>query len=117
VSAPSKGRSIYDELTTAIVGASRIKACRIVAAYLHCNISAEWIPRRSNRQSVVADDLTHNLTASLTKEELSAYLEGCMVEFPPPMAQWMANPIEDKTLGRKCVLWAIATYPSLAANP
>jgi len=33
------------------------------------------------------------------------------------MAQWMANPIEDKTLGRKCVLWAIATYPNLAANP
>ena len=74
-------------------------------------------PYLINRQSVVADDLTHNLTASLTKEELSAYLEGCMVEFPPPMAQWMANPIEDKTLGRKCVLWAVAAYPNLAANP
>ena len=46
---PARGRSIYDELTTAIVGASRIKACRVVAAHLHCNISAEWIPRRSNR--------------------------------------------------------------------
>ena len=68
------------------------------------------------RQSVIADDLTHNQTSSLSKEELSTYLEECMVEFPPPMAQWMANPVEDKTLGRKCVLWAISTYPNMAAS-
>ncbi len=40
----NKGRSQFDELATTIV-----KACRVVAAYLNCNISAEWIPRRSNR--------------------------------------------------------------------
>ena len=83
MSAPSKRRSIYDELTIVIVGASRI---------------------------------TDNQTASLNKEELSAYLEECMVEFPPPMAQWMANPIVNKTLGGKFVLWAISTYPNLAAS-
>ena len=44
VSVFNKGRSISDELTTTIVGTSRV-----VAAYLHCDISAEWIPRRSNR--------------------------------------------------------------------
>ena len=44
VSVLKKGRSISDELTSTIVG-----AIRVVAAYLHCDISAEWIPRRSNR--------------------------------------------------------------------
>ena len=44
VLALNKGRSEFDELATTIV-----KACRVVAAYLHCNISAKWIPRRSNR--------------------------------------------------------------------
>ena len=70
-----------------------------------------------NRQSIIADDLTHNHTASLNKEELTAYLEECMVAFPPHIAQWMDNPIEDKTLGRKCILWAISTYPDLATSP
>ena len=67
-----------------------------------------------NRQSVIADDLTHNHTASLNKEELTAYLEECMVTFPLPIAQWMDNPVEDNTLGRKCILWASYTYPGLA---
>ena len=44
VLALNKGKSDSDELATAIV-----RACRMVAAYLHCNVSAEWIPRRSNR--------------------------------------------------------------------
>ena len=44
VLALNRGRSDLDELASTIV-----KACRVVAAYLNCNISAEWIPRRSNR--------------------------------------------------------------------
>ena len=44
VLALNTGKSQFDELATTIV-----KACRVVAAYLNCNISAEWIPRRSNR--------------------------------------------------------------------
>ena len=67
-----------------------------------------------NRQSVIADNLTHNHTASLNKEELTAYLEECMVTFPLPIAQWMDNPVENNTLGRKCILWASSTYPGLA---
>ena len=63
-----------------------------------------------NRQSAIADDLTHNHTASLNKEDLTAYLEECMVTFPLPIAQWMDNP----PLGRKCILWASSTYPGLA---
>ena len=108
VSALKKGRSPSDELTTTIVRASRV-----VAAFLFCDISAEWIPRRSNRQSIIADDLTHNLTASLDKDELDSYLGGCAVAFPLPILQWMDNPVEDHTLGRKCVMWVSTNYPNL----
>ena len=108
VLALTRGRSPSDELTTTIVRASRV-----VAAYLHCGISAEWIPRRSNRQSVIADDLTHNLTSSLNKDELDSYLELSAVAFPLPILQWMDNPVEDHTLGRKCVLWVSTHYPDL----
>ena len=65
-----------------------------------------------NRQSVIADDLTHNLKACLNQDELSAYLKECMVAFPPPIAQWMDNPVEDDTLERKCVLWADSHHRS-----
>ena len=71
-------------------------------------------PYLVNRQSVIADDLTYNHTAVLNKEELTAYLEECMVTFPLPIAQWMDNPVEDNTLGRKCVLWASSAYQGLA---
>lgn len=108
VSALNKGRSISDELTTTIVGASRV-----VTAYLHCDISVEWVPRRSNRQSIIADDLTHNLTASLTEDELNSYLKGGAVAFPLPIIQWMENLVDDNIHGRKCVLWASFRYQGL----
>jgi hypothetical protein len=108
VSALKKGSSPSDELTTTIVRASRV-----VAASLNCDISSEWIPRRSNRQSVIADDLTHNLTSSLNKDELDSYLAMCAVSFPLPILQWMDNPVEDHTLGRKCVLWLGTHYPNM----
>ena len=108
VSALKKGFSPSDELTTTIV-----KASRVVAASLNCDISSEWIPRRSNRQSTIADDLTHNLTASLNKDELDSYLAMCAVSFPLPILQWMDNPVEDHTLGRKCWLWMDNYYPNL----
>ena len=44
VLALNKRRSECDELATTIV-----KACRTVAAYLDCSISASWAPRRSDR--------------------------------------------------------------------
>ena len=53
------------------------------------------------RQSTVVDDLTHNLTTSLRKDELNSYLEECNVAFPLPILH---------TLGRKCVLWVSSSY-------
>ena len=108
VSALQKGSSPSDELTTTV-----IKASRVVAAHLNCEMTSEWIPRRSNRQSIVADDLTHNLTSSLNMEELVSYLEIAAVSFPLPILQWMDNPVEDQTLGRKCVLWVERNHPNL----
>ena len=108
VSALREGCSPSDELKTTM-----IKASRVVAASLNCDISSEWIPRRSNRQSSIADGLTHNLTASMNKEELDSYLTMCAVSFPLPILQWMDNPAEDHTRGRKCWLWMNNYYPNL----
>jgi len=42
-------------------------------------------PRRSNRQSIIADNWTHNLTPSLKEEELNSFLERGAVAFPLPI--------------------------------
>lgn len=109
VSALKKGKSLKDDLATTI-----IRAARIVAAALDCTIDSIWVPRRSNRQSVIADDLTHNLTSNLSSEELEAYLSLAAVSFPPPVLSWMTHPVEDQNLGRKCVLWITKGCPDLA---
>ena len=108
VAALSKGRSTSDRLATTIV-----KAARTVAASIGCKMSSEWLPRRSNRESIIADDLTHNLTRLLSKEELDSFLSNCHVSFPPPILSWMAYPVEDQGLGRRCVLWMVEQFPKV----
>ena len=71
-------------------------------------------PYLINRQSVVADDLTHNLTASLTKEELSAYLEGCMVEVPPPVD---GKPHRGQDVGKKMCTLGHSHLPKPSCQP
>ena len=95
VSAFRKGKSDKDDLATTI-----IRAAIIVTAALDCTIDSIWVLRRSDRQSVIADDLTHNLTSNLSSEELKAYLALATVSFPPPLLSWMAHPVENQTLGR-----------------
>ena len=106
VCAQNSGRSNKDSLVTTV-----IRATRVVAAAIGCTMSSEWVPRRSDRQSVIADDLTHNITSTLSGEELEAYMALATVAFPPPVLSWMDNPVEDATLGRKCVLWLAAQFP------
>ena len=108
VCAQRAGRSDRDNLATTI-----IRATRVLAAAIGCTMFSEWVPRRSDRQSIIADDLTHNLTSNLSREELEAYLDLSIVAFPPPILSWMNNPVEDSTLGRKCVLWLTAQLPGL----
>ena len=94
-----KGRS-KDAWATTLV-----RAARVVAASLGCTLFAEWEGRCSTRGSQIADDLTHNLVESLNNEELDSYLQGHHIEFPEPILQWMAEPDNDLTLGRRCISW------------
>ena len=103
-----KGRSVTDELATTVT-----RAARVVAAAIGCVIQSEWVPRRSNRQSVIADDLSHNHTSNLSKSELHSLLMMGAVSFPPPLLAWMADPRQDQTLGRKCLLWITGVNPDL----
>ena len=109
VAAQRRGRSVTDDLATTVV-----RAARVVAAAIGCIISSDWVPRRSDRQSIIADDLTHNITSNLSREELKAYLDLATVSFPPPILRWMDHPVEDPALGRKCVLWLAIKFPELA---
>ena len=106
VCAQNSGKSNKDNLVTTV-----IRATRVVAPAIGCTMSSEWVPRRSDRQSVIADDLTHNITSTLSGEELEAYMALATVACPPPVLSWMDNPVEDATLGKKCVLWLAAQFP------
>ena len=108
VGALSRGRSKADSWATTVV-----KAARNVAGVLGSSLQATWIPRRSCPSSVKADDLSHGYTSNLSKIELIYLIEGAMIAFPPPIKEWMADPQEDKNLGRKCVLWMVHTFPAL----
>ena len=55
--------------------------------------------------SCIADDLAHNLAASLDDHEVQAYISKSAVAFPLPILDWMASPSKDSSLGRKCVMW------------
>lgn len=108
VGALFRGRSKADSWATTV-----IKAARNVAGVLGSSLQATWTPRRSCPASIKADDLSHGYTSSLSRRELLSLLEGAMIAFPLPVKEWMADPQEDKTLGRKCVLWMVRTFPAL----
>ena len=95
-----KGYSKGDPWATTIV-----RAARVVAAAIGSSLFAKWVPRRSSRETRVADDLTHNILSELTSQELQAYVDSGMVSFPPPICSWMASPRPDQGLGRKCLDW------------
>ena len=90
-----------------------VRAARVVAASLGCEIFATWERRRSSRGSIIADELTHNLVACLNDEELSAYILRNTLSFPAPILQWMMKPGRDLTLGRRCVLWVRESFPAV----
>ena len=81
------------------------RAGRIVAAFIGTNVVVQWSPRRSDRPTEVADDLTHQRVSSLTSEELLAYIENGGLDLPPPLKMWMGNPKPDAGLGLELVNW------------
>ena len=99
VAALAMGRSIKDELATTVT-----RVAGVVAAAIGCTMALVWMPRRSDRHSIIADNLTHSPKGSLSTEELTAYLVLGMVASPTPTLKWMENSVEDPFLGRKCEL-------------
>ena len=51
-----KGYSKKDQWATTIC-----RAARVVAAEIGASLFAQWSPRRSSRETRIADDLSHNL--------------------------------------------------------
>ena len=74
-----------------------IRAAYLVAGALACKLFVTWIPRRSNVASIIADNLTHiDFTSAL---ETHPYCSTTMHEdFPPPVFNWMSNPVQDRDL-------------------
>ena len=103
-----KGRSKTDLWATTV-----IRAARGVAAALGATIYCEWIPRRSSRETVIADELSHCRTACLSPKELTAFLSGCHIRFPDPILSWMENPKQDLSLGLACLSWIRKQHPFL----
>ena len=89
-----------------------IRAAYLVAGALACKLFVTWIPRRSNVASIIADDLTHiDFTSAL---ETHPYCSTTLHEdFPPPVSNWMGNPVHDRDLGHNILHWMRQTYSGL----
>ena len=105
-----RGRSRKDTWATTLV-----RAARVVAAALGTTLHTTWIPRCSSREAIIADDLSHCKTASLSKSELAAFLDRGQISFPDPILQWMQNPRTDHLLGVSCLKWIKREHPDCGA--
>ena len=108
VYALKRGHSKKDEWATTLV-----RAARVVAAGLGCSLFIEWERRRTSRESIIADELTHNLVQGLDKKELEAYLLQGKVAFADPILEWMAKPRRDPTLGERTLSWLKKNFVAL----
>ena len=82
-----------------------IRAARVVAAGLGCQLFSIWERRRSSIPSCIADDLTHNLFRELSSMEVEVLLTQGHVQFPQPILEWMSMPEVDPDLGTACLEW------------
>ena len=95
-----RGRSLVDGWASTLV-----RATAHVCAFLNVDLYTEWQPRRSDRSTVIVDDLSHDLCASLNQEEMEAYCEEKLTGFPDPVLAWMKSPRIDAYLGHHLVAW------------
>ena len=75
-----RGRSSLDAWTTTVV-----RACAHVCAALNINLHTEWRRRRSDRNTKVVDNLSHDRCEDMMSEELQAYLSETQDGFPEPL--------------------------------
>ena len=104
---PSQGHC-RDEWATTVV-----RAARLVAAGIGCTLYVDWERRRSSRESIIADNLTHNLLVGLDDNELETYLAYGNVSFAEPILQWMASPRKDLKWGSRIIVWLRKQYIGL----
>ena len=91
---------------------SVIRASYLVAGALACQLFVSWVPRRSDAQSIIADDLTHIDFESASR--LDPYGSTITHEcFPPPIQKWMQCPVYDKNLGHAVLAWMAEHYDNL----
>ena len=76
-----------------------------MCAFLNINLHLEWQRRRSDRYTVVVDNLSHDRCEGLTQDEMARYLSEPMVGFPGPLLRWMNSPRVDYNLGIELVEW------------
>ena len=95
-------RSSLDGWTSTLV-----RACGHVCAALNIDLHTEWRRRRTDRYTVVVDDLSHDRCKEMSREELQAYLVETQDGFPEPLLTWMKAPRTDLNLGINLVRWLI----------
>ena len=88
-----------------------IRAAYLVAGALACKLFVSWTPRRSDVESIIADDLTHmNFSTSLA---LDTHTHMSIQPFPLPIKAWMKDPSHDRDLGHTILNWMADTYQNL----
>ena len=101
-----KNRRSNDKLAHTI-----IRASYLVAGALACKLFVSWIPRRSDRESIIADDLTHmDFSTSVAFDQ---HVQTGVQQFPPPITEWMRKPSHDRDLGHNILSWMHRTYENL----
>ena len=89
-----------------------IRASFLLAGALACNLSVSWVRRRSERNSRIADDLTHSDFGST--HEMDRFATTRLYEaFPPPISRWMRDPCYDRDLGHRVISWMASYYDNL----
>ena len=111
VRAYEAGRSRNCQLTSTLV-----RAAGLVAAFLNIRLKVLWQRRRSSRGSIIADDLTHNLTSACSRTETLALIHGNILKFPDPIVSWMTNPSVSYSLGVETINW-LETHMGLQLLP
>ena len=102
-----KKRRSHDRLAHTL-----IRAAYLVSGALACRMFVSWVPRRSDPDSVIADDLTHMDFTTATLQDQFTHTS-THAHFPEPISAWMRNPGFDRDLGHKILKWMVATYDNL----
>ena len=88
-----------------------IRASYLIAGALACKLFVSWTPRRSDVESVIADDLTHMDFSTTLSLDPHSYRS--VQPFPPPIREWMKHPSYDRDLGHHILSWMATTYQNL----